>query len=77
MAKLNFQQQLFQSSVSHDSSEIILICWFLTCFIIIVINVESCFASVCILSKLLYVYVSIFLWIESSKEQHLFKVEIF
>ncbi len=26
MAKLNFQQALFQSSVSHDPSEIILIC---------------------------------------------------
>ncbi len=28
MVKLNFHQSLFQSSVSHDSSEIILICWF-------------------------------------------------
>ncbi len=28
MAKLNFQQQLLQTSVSHDSSEIILICRF-------------------------------------------------
>ncbi len=27
-AKLNFQQPLLQSSVSHDPSEIILICWF-------------------------------------------------
>jgi len=27
-AKLNFQQSLLQSSVSHDPSEIILICWF-------------------------------------------------
>ncbi len=25
---LNFQQQLHQSSVLHDPSEIILICWF-------------------------------------------------
>jgi len=25
---MNFQQSLFQSSVSHDPSEIILICWF-------------------------------------------------
>jgi len=28
MAKQDFQQPLFQSSVSHDHSEIILICWF-------------------------------------------------
>ncbi len=28
MAKLNFQQSLLQSSVSHDPSEIILIYWF-------------------------------------------------
>ncbi len=28
MAKLHFQQQLLQSSVSHDPSEIILIFWF-------------------------------------------------
>ncbi len=27
-AKLHFQQPSFQSSVSHDPSEIILICWF-------------------------------------------------
>ncbi len=28
MAKLHFQQQLLQSSVSHDPSEIIVIFWF-------------------------------------------------
>ncbi len=28
MAKLYFQQALLQTSVSHDPSEIILICWF-------------------------------------------------
>jgi len=28
MAKLNFQQPLLQATVSHDPSEIILICWF-------------------------------------------------
>ncbi len=27
-AKLNFQQPILQSSVSHDPPEIILICWF-------------------------------------------------
>jgi len=28
MVKLNFSASLLQSSVSHDPSEIILICWF-------------------------------------------------
>ncbi len=28
MEKLNFKQLLLQSSVSHDPSEIIVICWF-------------------------------------------------
>ncbi len=28
MTKLNFQQPILQSSVSHDPSKIILICWF-------------------------------------------------
>ncbi len=28
MEKLDFQQLLLHSSVSHDPSEIILICWF-------------------------------------------------
>ncbi len=28
LANLKFQLQLLHSSVSHDSSEIILICWF-------------------------------------------------
>ncbi len=47
MEKLNFQQPLLQSSVSHDPSEIILICWFgaqetfLLIIIIIIINVEN------------------------------------
>ncbi len=42
MAKLNFQQPLLQSSVSHDSTEIILICWFRAeeTFLLI-INVEK------------------------------------
>ncbi len=28
MAKLDFQQPLLQSSVSHDLSDIILVCWY-------------------------------------------------
>ncbi len=42
-AKLNFQQSLRQSSVSHDPSEIILICWFgaKETFIIIIFYFEN------------------------------------
>ncbi len=39
MAKLNFQQPLLQSSVSHGSSEIILMCWFGAQETLILINV--------------------------------------
>jgi len=39
MAKLPLQQ-LIQPSVSHDLSEIILICWF-TAQTIIIINIEN------------------------------------
>ncbi len=39
---LNFQQPLNQSSVSHDPSEIILICWFSAQeTFIIIINIEN------------------------------------
>ncbi len=39
---MNFQQSLLQSSVSHDPSEIILICWFdAQETIIIIINVKT------------------------------------
>ncbi len=40
MAKLNFQQPLLQSSVSHASSEIILIYWFIS--EIILYNIDNC-----------------------------------
>ncbi len=33
--KLNFQQPLLQSSVSHDTSEIIILCRFIVFFLII------------------------------------------
>ncbi len=41
--KAEFSASLLQSSVSHDPSEIILICWFAAqeTFIIIIINVEN------------------------------------
>ncbi len=47
MAKLNFQQPLLQSSVSHNPSEIILICSFgaQETFIFIIMNVENSCAS--------------------------------
>ncbi len=48
MIKAEFLASLLQSSVSHDPSEIILICWFAPqeTFIIIIINVENnCAAS--------------------------------
>ncbi len=42
MEKLNFQQPLLQSSVSHDPSEIILIYWFAAQgTFLIIINVEN------------------------------------
>ncbi len=46
MAKLNFQQPLRQFSMSHYSSEIILICWFgeQETFLIIIIVEKSCAA---------------------------------
>ncbi len=46
-ANLNFQQPFLQSSVSHDSSEVILICGFAAQEIfLIIINVEnSCVAN--------------------------------
>ncbi len=44
MAKLNFQQSLLQSSVSHDPSEIILICWF-DAQLYIISNVKKNFAK--------------------------------
>ncbi len=45
MVKLNFQQPLLQSSVSHDTSEIILISWFDTPEIFLIINVEKSCAA--------------------------------
>ncbi len=45
--KAEFSASLLQSSVSHDPSEIILICWFdaQETFIIIIINVENSWAA--------------------------------
>ncbi len=47
MAKLNIQQPFLQSSVSHDPSGIILLCWFDTqeTSVVIIINVENSCAA--------------------------------
>ncbi len=62
---LNFNQPLLQS-VSHDSSEIILI-WF-------IISVESVCAVQYFLEPVV-IFSLIIWWIKSLKEKHLFKIE--
>ncbi len=61
------------------SSEIILICWFAAQeTFLIIINVENSCAAQYFLWKLWYIlFFRIHRWIESSKEQHLFEIEIF
>ncbi len=61
--------------MSHDSSEIILICWFAAQETsLIIINVEnSCAASYCIRKHGSIIFYRILWWIESLKEQHLIK----
>ncbi len=65
IVKLNF----LQSSVSHDLSEIIRICWFaaqitmLKKIVLLTIFVESTFN-----------FFQFFLWKEGLKEQHLFEI---
>ncbi len=50
MAKLNFQ-----SSVSHNPSEIILICWFAAQeTFLIIINAENSWAAILILTNFFY-----------------------
>ena len=68
MIKAEFSASLLQSSVSHDPSEIILICWFAAQeTFMIIINVENS----CVL------FFRIPWWIESSKEQHLSEIQSF
>ncbi len=55
MTKLNFQQHLLQFLVSHDPSEIILICWFAAQEAILVINVENVCAAYVFVEKLFYI----------------------
>jgi len=61
VAQLNFQHHY----MSHDPSEIILRCWFTHYYQCIDHKVKICF------------FFSRILWIEKSKEQHSFVMEIF
>ncbi len=61
------------------SSEIILICWFAaqeTFLIIINVEKNSCAAQY-FCETVIHLFVRIHRWIESSKEQHLFEIDIF
>ncbi len=63
-SKLNFQQPFLLSSVSHDSSEIVLKCWFTDHETFPIINVENSFVETwCNFSRILR-------WMGNSKEQH-------
>ncbi len=56
-----------QSSVSHDPSEIIPICWFIT-------SVETVVLRHIVFWNMWYFFIW---WIQREKQQHLFKIEIF
>ncbi len=77
--KAKFSASLLQSLVSHDPSEIILICWFAAqeTFLIIIINVENSCAAQCFCRNWCILFFRIHRWVESSKDQHLFEIEIF
>ncbi len=76
MIKAELSASLLQSSVSHDPSEIILICWFAaqeTC--IIIINTKnSCAALYFSVNHDAFLSVKNLWRIESSREQHLSEV---
>ncbi len=77
IAKLNFQQLLLQSSWSHDPSEIIVICWFgAQETFVIIMNVEKQLLLIFFVETMIYFF-RIVWWSESSKEQHLFDIEMF
>ncbi len=65
--KLNFYQPLLQSSVSHDTSEIIIICW----FIIIIINVGTVVLLNIFLEPVIFFFLNSLN--KKLKEKHLFK----
>ncbi len=66
MIKAEFSASFLQSSVSHDPSEIILICWFAA---------QVTWLLVSMLKTVVLLYMLVF--VESSKVQHLFKIVIF
>ncbi len=67
---LEFSASLLQSTVSHDPSETILICWFAT-HEIFIINIKNCVLNILVES----VHFFQDSWIESSREKHLFEIE--
>ncbi len=70
MAMLHFQQPFLQSSLSHDPSEIILICWFAAeeSFVLTIFNAEkSCAAYIFVETMQMFFRI---LWMEKGK--HLF-----
>ncbi len=76
-AKLYFQHHHSRLlSMSHDPSEVILRCWFAETFLVI-IDVKNGSYSLHNFLKPCYIFSRIFWWIESSKEQHFFKIELF
>ncbi len=73
--KAVFSASLLQSSVSHDPSEIIIICWFNAQETFLIINnVEN---DVFVEIVIHFLFFRIHKWIKSSKELHLFDIEIF
>ncbi len=75
MIKAVFPASLLQSSVSHDPSEIILICWFADQE---TSDYYQCWKQLCCFFwKPSYIFCMILWSIESSKEQHLFETEIY
>ncbi len=64
------QPSLLQSSVSHDPSEIILICW--ETFLIIIMMLKT----VVLHNIFVKTWQKILWWIESSKEHHIFEVKM-
>ncbi len=64
-----FPALLFQSSVSHDPSEIVQICWFTNQETYFLMNVENSCSAWYFLWKPWYIFLRIVWWAEGSKEQ--------
>ncbi len=74
MIKAEFSASFLQSSVSHDPSEIILICWLAAQETFLIINVENSCSASYIFVETITLFFRILWWIESSKEQNLFEI---